>query len=216
VKVVVRRLFSEKGYRYPRIAQQLLCSESVSNKVAISDISDIYIHSYQRIKTTKPLQILVHKPAKMYNCVSPRSTSYLTASPMDIPTSSRSTTCAYPSWPRRSSLSSTSSDSESYHNHSFIISDEELFASDDVFEDSPASTPASDLSRSPAMNSLSTPYVAEARSYMEEARYVVESGSLMREVVREEKARRKRSVSVNSKKSRRGSKKMGTIKEVVE
>jgi hypothetical protein len=47
----------------------------------------------------------------------------------------------------------------------------------------------------------------------EAAQYVVESGSMMREIVREEKARRKRSVSVNSKKSRRGSKKMGTIKE---
>jgi hypothetical protein len=147
----------------------------------------------------------------MYISVSPRSTSYATASPMDIPTSSHSTTCAYPSWPRRSSLSG--SDSE-YHNHSFVISDEELFGSE--FEDSAASTPASDLSRSPAMTNLSSPYVAESRSYMEEARYVVESGSMMREVVRQEKARRKRSVSVNSKKARRGSKKMGTIKEVVE
>jgi len=98
-----------------------------------------------------------------------------------------------------------------------VISDEELFGS--VFEDSPASTPASDISRSPAMN-LSEGYIPESRSYMPEAanaaHYVVESGSLMREVVRQEKARRKRSVSVNSKKSRRGSKKMGTIKEVNE
>ena len=77
---------------------------------------------------------------------------------------------------------------------------------------------------------LGTSYEPESNSYMEEMgkRFVLESGSVMREVVRQEKVRRaaesgngkekgrKRSVSVNSKKSRRGSKKMGTIKEVVE
>ncbi|KAG9238748.1 hypothetical protein BJ875DRAFT_14092 [Amylocarpus encephaloides] len=145
---------------------------------------------------------------------SPASTSDATASPMDIPStsSSRSASCAYPSWPRRLSLSSTSSSSsdEQYHNHSFIISDEELELFGPVFDDerSPVSTPRSDASRSPASPCLREPH------------FVVESGSLMREVVRQEKERRqrKRSASTSSKKSRRGSKGKGmsSIQEVVE
>lgn len=134
------------------------------------------------------------------------STSYASASPMEIPASSSrsSPSCAYPSWPRRSSLSSNSSDDSDYRNHSFVISDEELFG--DVFEDSPVSTPASERSQSPVSPMLREP------------RFVVETGSLMREVVRQEKARRKRSASSSSKKSRRGSKtkSMSPIQEAVE
>ncbi len=146
---------------------------------------------------------------------SPPSTSYST-SPMEIPSSSSSRTqspsCAYPSWPRRSSLSSnSSSDEEAPQSSSFIISDEELFPCvfDDAEQDcTPPATPYS--TRSPA-----SPYM------MCEARIVVDHGSLLREIVAQEKAKkeRRRRKSVSSKKSRSGSgasKHMSPILEVVE
>ncbi|RDL36500.1 Uncharacterized protein BP5553_05852 [Venustampulla echinocandica] len=151
----------------------------------------------------------------MYFSISPSapSTSYSTA-PMDIPSSnsrsSQSPSCAYPSWPRRSSLSSdNSSDSGDYHNRSFIISDEELFPG--VFDDSelcsPADTPNSTASRSPAS--------------LEPAQMIVDHGTLMREVIAQEKAeRRRRRARTSGKKSRSGSaassKKMSPIQEAVE
>ncbi|KAE8453529.1 hypothetical protein EG329_010390 [Mollisiaceae sp. DMI_Dod_QoI] len=142
---------------------------------------------------------------------SPPSTSYSTA-PMEIPSSSRSRpqspSCAYPSWPRRASLSSNSSD-EDHQSSSFIISDEELFP--DVFDDAeqdctPPATPHS--GRSPASPSMLCDMV-------------VESGSLMRQLMAEEKAKRerRRRKSSASKKSRSGSgasKHMSPILEVGE
>ncbi|KAF4630672.1 hypothetical protein G7Y89_g7466 [Cudoniella acicularis] len=155
----------------------------------------------------------------MYFSISPSapSTSYSTASPMDIPSSSsrsQSQSCAYPSWPRRSSLSSNSSCDEEYHNRSFIISDEELFPG--VFDDaesdySPLSTPSSNTSRSPASPTI-----------MREPQIVVDHGTLMRELVAQEKMekrRRRRSANGSSKKSRSasgGSKRMSPIQEAVE
>lgn len=151
----------------------------------------------------------------MYFSISPSapSTSYSTA-PMDIPSSnsrsSQSPSCAYPSWPRRSSLSNdNSSDSGHYHNRSFIISDEELFLG--VFDDSelssPADTPNSNASRSPAS--------------LEPAQMIVDHGTLMREVIAQEKMeRRRRRAKAAAKKSRSGSatssKKMSPIQEAGE
>lgn len=130
---------------------------------------------------------------------SPPSTSYSTSA-MDIPSSSssrpQSPSCAYPSWPRRASLSSNSS-CEEMSSTSFIISDEELFPS--VFDDAdhdctPPTTPNS--SRSPASPNM-----------MCEARIVVDNGTLMRELIAQEKAKkeRRRRRSSSSKKSRSGS-----------
>ena len=162
-------------------------------------------------------KLLLEEKIKMYFSISPSapSTSYSTASAIDIPSSgSRSSqaSCAFPSWPRRSSLSSNTSADEEYHNHSFIISDEELFPS--VFDDqdcTPPATPSSNSSRSPA-------------SPMCEQQIVVDHGSLMRDLIEEEKAKRekrerKRRRSRSSKKSRSGSgssRHMSPIQEAVE
>ncbi|KAK2627979.1 hypothetical protein QTJ16_002625 [Diplocarpon rosae] len=142
----------------------------------------------------------------MYFALAPSpSTSYSTMSyasaPMDIPSASssrsQSTSCAFPSWPRRSSLSSNSSCGDEPQSSSFIISDEELFPC--VFDDAehdctPIATP--NISRSPA-----SPH------RMGEARIVVDNGSLMRELMAQEKAKkeRRRRRSSSSKKSRSGS-----------
>ena len=138
------------------------------------------------------------------------STSYST-SPMEIPSSSssreQSPSCAYPSWPRRESLSNSSHADEYSQSSSFIISDEELFPL--VFDErdcSPPSTPNS--SRSPASPSRF-------------CEIVVDNGSLMRELMVQEqtkKERRRRKSSSSSKKSRSGSnsKHMSPILEVVE
>jgi hypothetical protein len=138
---------------------------------------------------------------------SPPSTSYST-SPMEIPSSSssrpQSPSCAYPSWPRRASLSNSSHGDE--NSSSFIISDEELFPL--VFDDgdrdcTPPATPNS--SRSPASPSRMCDIV-------------VDNGSLMRELMAQEKTKkeRRRRKSTSSKKSRSGSKHMSPILEVVE
>jgi len=143
---------------------------------------------------------------------SPPSTSYST-SPMEIPSSSssrpQSPSCAYPSWPRRASLSSSSSrEDEDSRSSSFIISDEELFPL--VFDDAdrdctPPATPNS--SRSPASPSRMCDIV-------------VDNGSLMRELMAQEKTKkeRRRRKSSSSKKSRSGSgsKHMSPILEVLE
>lgn len=144
----------------------------------------------------------------MYFSYSPSpSTSYST-SPMDIPSSSssrpQSPSCAFPSWPRRASLSMSNHGDE--HSSSFIISDEELFPL--VFDDTdrdctPPATPNS--SRSPASPSRMCDIV-------------VDNGSLMRELMAQEKTKkeRRRRKSTSSKKSRSSSKHMSPILEVVE
>lgn len=138
---------------------------------------------------------------------SPPSTSYTTA-PMDIPSTSssrpQSPSCAYPSWPRRSSLSSNSSTEE--RATSFISDDdlEDLFPC--VFDDSehdctPPATPFNN--RSPDV----------------QAQVVVDTGALMRELIAQEKAkkeRKQRRRSGSSRKSRSGTKHMSPILEAGE
>lgn len=143
---------------------------------------------------------------------SPPSTGSYQTMPMEIPSSSRSRpqspSCAYPSWPRRSSLGNSSHEDEP-KSTSFIISDEELFPC--VFDDeqqdiTPPATPS--YSRSPASPSMM-------------CNMVVETGSFMRRLVAEEKAnkQKKRRRSVSGKKSRSSSgasKHMSPIQEAVE
>ncbi|TAQ83108.1 hypothetical protein B7494_g8568 [Chlorociboria aeruginascens] len=145
---------------------------------------------------------------------SPPSTSY-TASPMEIPSNTRprsqSPSCAFPSWPRRSSLSSNSSIEEESPATSFL-SDVELFPSvfDDAEQDqTPPFTPP--ISRSPSF---------EAQ--------VVDHGELMRELIaqhqaqqmaapKKEKKRRRSSSSTSRKSSRSNSSKpMSPIAEAGE
>ncbi|KAG0651594.1 hypothetical protein D0Z07_1812 [Hyphodiscus hymeniophilus] len=143
---------------------------------------------------------------------SPPSTSYSTTA-MDIPTSSRtraqSPSCAYPSWPRRSSLSSSESSSDDQGPVNSYISDDDLLFPC-VFDDAectPLATPH--LDRSPVSHTL-----------MPEAQVVVDTGALMRQLIAEEKAKRerRRRGSRSSRKSRSGSsgKPMSPIKEVGE
>jgi len=143
---------------------------------------------------------------------SPPSTSY-TIAPMDIPATSssrpQSPSCAYPSWPRRSSLSSNSSCED--HATSFISNDdlEDLFPCvfDEAEQDcTPPVTPFA--TRSP-----------QASSAVHQEQVVVDTGALMRELIAEEKAKkeRKRRRSGSSRKSRSGtSKHMSPILEAGE
>ena len=140
---------------------------------------------------------------------SPPSTSYSTSA-MDIPSSSRTRTqspsCAYPSWPRRSSLSSTECSSEDQAQVSSYISDDDLLFPC-VFEDAeytPLTTPRSN--RSPASTNM-----------MPEAQVVADTGALMRQLIAEEKAKRERKRR-GTRKSRSGSsgKPMSPIREVGE
>lgn len=135
----------------------------------------------------------------MYFSLSPASaTSSYSTLPMEIPSTSSSSrtqspSCAFPSWPRRSSLSSNSSNEDS--SCSSYISDEELFPCvfDDAEQDiTPPVTPHT--SRSPA-----------SPSRIHEARIVVDAGAFMRQLVAEEKAKKERRRRKSSKKSRSGS-----------
>lgn len=138
---------------------------------------------------------------------SPPSTSYTTA-PMDIPSTSssrpQSPSCAYPSWPRRSSLSSNSSTEE--RATSFISDDdlEDLFPL--VFDDSEHDcTPPT------------TPFANHSPDI--QAQVVVDTGALMRDLIAQEKAKRERKSrrrSGSSKKSRSGTKHMSPILEAGE
>ena len=135
---------------------------------------------------------------------SPPSTSY-TIAPMDIPSSSssrpQSPNCAYPSWPRRSSLSSSSSTEE--RATSYISNDdlEDLFPC--VFEDS-------EHEITPSASPFAT------RSLDLRAQVVVDTGALMRELIAQEKAkkeRKQRRRSGSSRKSSKGANQMSPILE---
>ncbi len=145
---------------------------------------------------------------------SPPSTSY-SASPMDIPSLSRSRiealSCAYPSWPRRSSLSSDSGSGYQGPVDSYISDDDLVFPS--VFDDAdytPLPTPHSNCARSPAALVAITP----------EPQVVVDTAAVMRHLIAEERARRERKHrgSRSSRKSRSSSsgKPMSPITEVGE
>ena len=144
--------------------------------------------------------------------LSPPSASSSTT-PMDIPAASRTRTqspsCAYPSWPRRSSLSSSDSAS-GYEDQALVssyISDDDLLfpCVFDEAECTPLATPHAN--RSPTCTS-ETP----------EAQVVVDTGALMRKLIAEEKAKRKRRGSRSLRKSRSGSsgKQMSPIQEIGE
>ena len=140
---------------------------------------------------------------------SPPSTSYTTM-PMDIPSKSTrpqspSSSCAFPSWPRRSSLSSNE-DKDELRATSFISNDdlEDLFPC--VFDEREQDC---------------TPVVTPSRT--PEAQVVVDCGELMRDLIAQEKAKKERRArrrsSSSSKKSRSGSgssKRMSPIQEVGE
>lgn len=138
---------------------------------------------------------------------SPPCTSY-TTSPMDIPTTSasrpQSPSCAFPSWPRRASLSSGSSCDERATSY---ISDDDL---EDLFpctfdEAEQDCTPSS----SPAHRSINPPSAQEAQ-------VVVDTGALMRELIAQEKAKRERKQrrrSGSPRKLRNGTKQMSAILE---
>lgn len=142
---------------------------------------------------------------------SPLSTSYSTT-PMDIPSSSRShsqsPSCAYPSWPRRSSLSSESSRGDQGQVSSYISDDDLLFPC--VFEDAEC-TPLATPSSNPSPSSV---------AMMPDAHVVLDTGALMRQLIAEEKAKRekRRRGSRSARKSRSGSseKQMSPIQEVGE
>jgi hypothetical protein len=147
----------------------------------------------------------------MYFSYSPSPNSSYATAPMEIPSTSSSRpaspSCAYPSWPRRSSLSSDSSTEE--RATSYISDDdlEDLFPCvfDDAAQDcTPPITPFA--TRSP-----------EASAAMHHV--VVDTGALMRQLIAEEKAkkeRKQRRRSGSSRKSRSVPKQMSPILEVGE
>jgi hypothetical protein len=153
---------------------------------------------------------------------SPSRSSYTTA-PIDVPSSSssrpHSPSCAYPSWPRRASLSSVSSiDDRSEHPSSFIPDHdlEDLFPS--VFDD--ADTDCTPIASPCATRSPGEP----AGSHQQQQQVVVDAQALVRELIREERAKKEkkrrgsRSSSTSSRKSRTSSsgKRMSPILEAAE
>jgi hypothetical protein len=127
---------------------------------------------------------------------------------MDIPSSSsftqQSLCCAYPSWPRRSSLLSNSNiEDEKARFSSFVISDEELFPCIFSNAEQDCKHPVTlHASRSPASPSMMSQ---------------INDGPLLRELVSQEKVRIRRRKHVCSNKPRSGSgrsKHMSPILEV--
>jgi hypothetical protein len=116
---------------------------------------------------------------------SPSRSSY-TTTPIDLPSSSgsrpQSPSCAYPSWPRRSSLSSNaSSDDHSDPASSFISDDDLLFPP--VFDDNdPDCTP------------IASPYATRSPGEPAGAQHqvFVDTQALMRELIKEEKAKKEK------------------------
>lgn len=147
---------------------------------------------------------------------SPSRSSYTTA-PIDMPSisSSRphSPSCAFPSWPRRSSLSSTSSSEDRNDPPSLFISDddlEDLFPS--VFDDA-----------EPDCSPIASPYAPRSPSepaVQQQHQVAVDSRALMRELAKEDKAKKekklRRSRAAGSRRSRTSSsgKHMSPILEV--
>lgn len=150
---------------------------------------------------------------------SPGRSSYTSTSPMDIPSTSNSRpqspfSCAYPSWPRRSSLTSDSGSEDQSSTPNSFISDDDL---EDTF---PAVFDDAEQDCTP----ITTPYVnrsPETTSSMHQAQVVVDTSALMRELIAQEKAkkeeRKRRRRSSSSRKSRNGtSKHMSPILEAGE
>lgn len=134
---------------------------------------------------------------------SPPSTSYSTSA-MEIPSSSssrpQSPSCAYPSWPRRSSMNSESSlDALASQNTytSSAFSDEELSCGlyTSVFEEEDCSPLATPNVRSPSGSMCEPQYV------------VVDNAALMRELIAQhaaEKAKKKEKAAAEKSKKRHG------------
>ncbi|APA15484.1 predicted protein [Sclerotinia sclerotiorum 1980 UF-70] len=136
---------------------------------------------------------------------SPPSTSYSTSSAMEIPSSSssrpQSPSCAFPSWPRRSSMNSTNSIDAQTQNYSYTssaFSDEELSCGlyPSVFEEEDCSPLATPNIRSPSGSMCEPQYV------------VVDNAALMRELIAQhaaEKAKKKEKAAAEKSKKRHGS-----------
>ncbi|KAI9645093.1 hypothetical protein NHQ30_005827 [Ciborinia camelliae] len=138
---------------------------------------------------------------------SPPSTSYSSSSAMEIPSSSssrpQSPSCAYPSWPRRSSMNTRTESSldalasqNSYTSSAF--SDEELSCGlyTSVFEEEDCSPLATPNVRSPSGSMCEPQYV------------VVDNAALMRELIAQhaaEKAKKREKAAVEKNKKRHGS-----------
>ncbi|KAF7950528.1 hypothetical protein EAE96_007810 [Botrytis aclada] len=130
---------------------------------------------------------------------SPPSTSYSTSA-MEIPSSSssrpQSPSCAYPSWPRRSSMNSNDSIDAQTQNYSYTssaFSDEELSCGlyTSVFEEEDCSPLATPNVRSPSGSMCEPQYV------------VVDNAALMRELIAQhaaEKAKKREKAAEKSKK----------------
>lgn len=145
---------------------------------------------------------------------SPSRSSYTTA-PIDMPSSSsrpHSPSCAFPSWPRRSSLSSTSSNEDRDPPSLFISDDdlEDLFPS--VFDDA-------DTDCTPITSPYAPRSPGEPTGAAHQHQVAVDSHALTRELIKEEKAKKekklRRSRTSSSRRSRTSSsgKRMSPILE---
>ncbi|EAQ86615.1 hypothetical protein CHGG_07868 [Chaetomium globosum CBS 148.51] len=126
------------------------------------------------------------------------------ASPMDIAPRSSSRRgpdpeCAFPSWPRRSSLG----EGESYERATSYITDDELFM--DVFEDDACSVSSSQGSASP-VHSPAAPVLTEAE-FLQLQREQLAYQREMRKIVLAEKEMRRRQAEQDQQRRRPGPKK---------
>jgi len=131
---------------------------------------------------------------------------------MDIPSTSssrpQSTSCACPSWPRRSSLSSNPGTEDRATSY---LSDDDL---EDFF---PCVFDDAEQDCTPPITPYATRSLEVASSI--QAQVVVDTGALMRELIAQEKAKKERKLrrrSGSSRKSRSGTKHMSPILEAGE
>ncbi|KHN99189.1 uncharacterized protein MAM_02887 [Metarhizium album ARSEF 1941] len=126
----------------------------------------------------------------MYGSYGSYSSMSAMSTPLDIPFNhirNQDSTCAFPSWPRRSSLS------ESEHEEpraTSYLSDDDLFLSD-AFDDEVGSISSSSSSSSPATIAVnSPPHISDEEFFRLECERVARQKEFLRQVKMEKERRR--------------------------
>lgn len=115
------------------------------------------------------------------------------ATPMDMTSSNlraHDDSCAFPSWPRRSSLSDSDADARESRATSFISDDDLLFLSDPFEDDARSVGSASSQSSSPAASFVS-PRHAAAQLERERERQLAQQQQYVRQVMADKEQRRR-------------------------
>ncbi|KEY66931.1 hypothetical protein S7711_06880 [Stachybotrys chartarum IBT 7711] len=138
----------------------------------------------------------------MYGSYGSYSSMSATTAPMDITSSNlraHDSTCAFPSWPRRDSLSDSNRESRA----TSFLSDDDLFLSD-PFEDDVRSISSAGSATSPIMES--PPRISEVEVMeMERERMALQQRDYVRHVMNEKERRRQQQQALKRQQQRRSS-----------